>query len=271
MEIKQLDDLVDNPRNPRFIKDREFEALKQSISKFGDLSSIVFNVRTQQLIGGHMRVKAFRALQGQKRVVIEHRFDVPNRHGTIAIGHVELDGELYKYREVDWSPEWAEAAGIAANHIMGEDNSDLLAQVAYDLKQLENGDDLLALTGLADKEIEKLLQSVGVGDDPETASEDQPDETKNEKLSFALSPDQREVVELALQQAKQANDIPHTNLDNINGTALYYVCKDYAETSTSQNSQQATDTPAADTQTDQTASQTFADPSTPDLTSIPTV
>jgi hypothetical protein len=258
METENFYDLQPNPKNPRKISEHDFEALKRSILKFGDLSSIIKNQRTGHLVGGHMRRNAFEKLSGEKRVVITQRFDVPNRQGTVALGYVEHDNELFSYRIVDWDEGTEAAAAVAANRIEGSWDDELLAQATYDLSQLENGDELLKLTGQSDKEIEKLLKSVGVGDDPEQPPEEQPDE-KNEKLSFALSPDQREVVELALAQAKQANDIPHTNLDNINGSALYIICRQYVETHTSQNIEQATDTPPADSQT----------PPAPDLTAIP--
>lgn len=57
------------------------------------------------------------------------------------------------------------AANVAANRISGEFDLDLLAQVDYELAQLENGEELLALSGQSDDEIKKLLASVGVGDE----------------------------------------------------------------------------------------------------------
>jgi hypothetical protein len=259
-ETKSVSELQHPKWNPRLIKDFDFTNLVNSIREFGDLSGVVKNVTTSNLVGGNQRVEAFKKLNTD-RIIITQQMDRPTDVGTIAHGYIVMpDGEMFSYREVLWD-EWKEkAANIAANHITGEDDKQLLAQVDYDLSQLENGDELLKLTGQTDKEIDKLLKSVGVGDDPEPPADDQQDEAKNEKLTFALSPDQREVVELALAQAKQANDIPHTDLDNINGAALYIICRQYVETATSQNvaEEQATDTPSQTTETPQ-----------PDLTGIP--
>jgi hypothetical protein len=43
--------------NPRCISDTELETLKRSLHDFGDLSGIVVNVRTGNLVGGHQRIK----------------------------------------------------------------------------------------------------------------------------------------------------------------------------------------------------------------------
>jgi hypothetical protein len=140
------------------------------------------------------------------------------------------------YREVIWDLGKEKSANIAANKIEARFDDELLAKLDYDLSQLENGDELLQLTGQTDKEIDKLLKSVGVGDEPEVDQEEEPEEPKDDgKVTFALSPDQKELVDRALTQAKADYAIPHTNLDNINGTALYYICSDYLKNQTSQN------------------------------------
>ncbi len=161
METKQLEDLKGNPNNPRSISKEDYTALKNSISKFGDLSGIVFNETTGQLAGGHMRTKAFQELDGSKQIVITQRYDEPTKTGTIAIGYVTLNGETYGYREVRWDEGTEKAANIAANRISGEWDKDLLAQINYELSKLENGADLLSLTGQTEEEISKLLDMVG--------------------------------------------------------------------------------------------------------------
>jgi hypothetical protein len=277
MEVKDLSQIHYAPYNPRTLSDHMGNSLDASMTTFGDISGITNNIQTDTLVTGHQRLRILeKRYPGRVKVYVEHRFEAPDEYGTVATGFVGVEGTNLHlaYREVSWELGKEKAANVGANKIEAQFDNDLLAQVDFELSQLENGAELLALTGQSDKEIEKLLQSVGAGDDPEPPADDQQDEAKNEKLTFALSPDQREVVELALAQAKSINDIPHTNLDNINGTALYYISKHYAETATSQNAEtssgQAIDTPAADTPPDQTASQTFSDPSAPDLTSIPT-
>lgn len=55
----QIRDLKPAGYNPRKITKSQLERLKKSLDEFGDLSGIVFNVRTQTLIGGHQRTKNF--------------------------------------------------------------------------------------------------------------------------------------------------------------------------------------------------------------------
>ena len=44
--------LIADPRNPRMITDKAARGLGFSLAEFGDLSGIVFNLRTQQLVAG---------------------------------------------------------------------------------------------------------------------------------------------------------------------------------------------------------------------------
>lgn len=159
-DTQKISDLKFDPRNPRNISPHDFEALKKSIKRFGDLSCIVKNVTTGELVGGHQRIRALMA-SGEGTIVITERFEQPTTKGTVAIGYVQLEGEdeHFKYREVEWSPEFQHAANIAANRIQGEFNLDLLAELTYELQQFDP--DLLDLTGQTKDEIDSLLKSVG--------------------------------------------------------------------------------------------------------------
>ena len=162
METESLENFRPNPRNPRTISKHDFDALIASIREFGDLSGIVQNVTTGQLVGGHQRIQAFKRLGGQP-VVLE-QFTMPNSVGTIALGYVLLGDEKFPFRRVQWDLKREEAANIAANRITGEFNLDLLAEINYDLK---DSPELLALTGQTQEELDKLLEMVGgAGDTP---------------------------------------------------------------------------------------------------------
>lgn len=227
-ELKDLQDLKPNPRNPRRISREDFAALQASIKRFGDLSCVVFNVRTQQLVGGHQRIEAIKANPQNKRVQILERYATPNQQGTVAIGKIWLDNEDYKYREVDWDEGTEKAANIAANRIQGEFDLDLLGQMDYELSQLENGTELLELTGQSDSEIKKLMKSVGVEEAP--AEPEKPEnETETNKLEFALTAEQREVVEEALNNLKATRDMAAEKNSSLNGNALYYMARDYLD------------------------------------------
>jgi hypothetical protein len=172
METKQLSDLRPDPKNPRILSDHVGAALKNSMNKFGDLSSIVFNIQTQQLVGGHQRIKLMEQLPGDRKITITERAGVGNYvghetlddTGTVAVGYVWIGNKQFPYREVNWDLGTQRAANIAANKITGEFDLDLLSEVNYELSQLANGDELLALTGQTPAEQAQLLSSAGAGD-----------------------------------------------------------------------------------------------------------
>lgn len=182
MENIDINSLKANPKNPRTLSKHDYESLKKSISTFGDLSGIVFNRTTQQLVGGHQRIQAFKELGGQP--VIEEQLDVPNSVGTVARGYVSLGDEKYTYRVVEWVQEFETAANVAANRIQGEFDKDLLAELVYEINQLENGQDLTNLMGLEEDELSKLLDMVGANGESDPAEDEAPEvDTVNPPVS----------------------------------------------------------------------------------------
>jgi hypothetical protein len=223
METKQLDDLQANPNNPRTMSREDANALSMTMQKYGDLSGFVFNVRTGMLVCGHMRTGTLKKLPGEKRIEITERYAQPNSVGTVAIGYIVFNDEKYTYREVDWDEATATAAGLAANHLHGDDDADLLAEANYMLQQ--NAPDLLALTGQSEKEIEKSLNRVSGAENENDEDEKPDDDTKNEKWTFALTPDQSEFVHRAIDLCKKLNGLDPQD----HGTALFYLCKLYLD------------------------------------------
>lgn len=172
MEPTDIQSLKANPKNPRQISKFDYDNLVQSIKIFGDLSGIVFNETTEQLVGGHQRVEAFKQLGGQP--VVTERLSEPNSVGTVARGHVLLGDEQYAYRIVRWEAAFESAANVAANRIQGDFDKDLLAQLDYNLSQLDNSADLLALTGQDEDELNKMLDSVGALGEGDAAEDEAP-------------------------------------------------------------------------------------------------
>lgn len=146
--------------NPREISEHDFKKLVQSIERFGDLGGIVRNTATGNLVGGHQRVRAFKALPNAE-ITITERFTEPTKNGTVAYGYVAFGGERFTYREVQWELGFEQAANIAANRIQGQFDLDLLAKLNYEILELSNGQDLMDLTGQTKREIDDLLNSVG--------------------------------------------------------------------------------------------------------------
>ena len=59
--LKNIDDLKPASYNPRKISKKAFEGLEVSLKKFGDISGIVWNKRTGNLVSGHQRVAKLRS------------------------------------------------------------------------------------------------------------------------------------------------------------------------------------------------------------------
>ena len=66
-----LESLNPAPYNPRDITDRAFEGLKESIKKFGFVDPIIVNKRTNNIVGGHQRLKAAQSLELKEVPVVE--------------------------------------------------------------------------------------------------------------------------------------------------------------------------------------------------------
>lgn len=112
-----VSDLKANPNNPRTITDSKLDLLKNAMIEFGDLSGVVFNRRSKQLVGAHQRLKV---MPNSAKITIEKKYAKPTKSGTVAVGFVTFNGERFAYREVDFSLQKEMAANIAANKGAGE-------------------------------------------------------------------------------------------------------------------------------------------------------
>lgn len=158
----QLNDLKPHDRNPRQMSKDKLRALKKSLYEFGDLSGIVFNRLSGKIISGHQRVSV---LPPNSAIKIETKYESKTRSGTIAEGVVVIDGERFKYREVEWSEAIEYAAMIAANKHSGEWLEDELNALMLDLAaenfdmELTGFDDFLAQDHIELSEIEVKQES----------------------------------------------------------------------------------------------------------------
>lgn len=147
----KVSDLSPNLLNPRKIDDFHLDALGKSLKKFGDLSGIIFNRRTGRTAGGHQRVKN---ISPDATVSIITNYLQPTATGTVAEGFIEIDGERFNYREVDWDETTEKAANISANKQGGEFDIPKLNDWLLELDQ-ENYD--MDLLGFSPEELENLL------------------------------------------------------------------------------------------------------------------
>lgn len=134
----RVKDLKPNPKNPRTITDAKLAQLRKALLEFGDLSGIVYNRQTDQLVGGHQRAKVFEG----GTVVIEHKFKKPTQVGTVATGYIMTDGERYSYREVSWPKAKEMAANLAANKGAGEWDLPVVGEMLKELGSFDVDFDL---------------------------------------------------------------------------------------------------------------------------------
>ena len=112
-------------KNPRQITVKQFDNLADTLARLGDLSGVVHELNTDEIIGGNQRIKVF----GIEKCEIEltQTFDVPDAQGTVALGYIVWEGKRYAYRQVRWDARMAEEANIVANRAGGDWDYDILA------------------------------------------------------------------------------------------------------------------------------------------------
>ncbi len=120
-------DLTPAPYNPRRISDQAGVALSFSMKEFGDLSEVVFNLKTRHLVSGHQRAER---LEPGAAIVnyTESRDDI----GTVGMAYIKEGKNLWPIRFVEWDELKEKAANIAANNpeIAGEFTEGLTALLA---------------------------------------------------------------------------------------------------------------------------------------------
>jgi hypothetical protein len=141
--------------------------------EFGDLSGIVKNIRTGNLIGGHQRVKN---LYPSWVIVKQSHTD---KVGTVALGFIETPFGRWQYREVDWPEKKEAAANIAANQHGGEFDMPKLKDIIINL---DTGDMDMELLGFNSHELELMMTAV------QTPTEDESGEVEPEKPNIILCP-----------------------------------------------------------------------------------
>ena len=148
-------------KNPRQITKKQFADLQFSLDKFGDLSGVVHNLMTDEIVGGNQRMDVFDLKHAQIEIV--EQFDAPDPQGTVARGWVVWKGFKYTYRAVMWTPEWADEANIRANKNGGTFDSDKLANFFEVPSLLAWGFETWEL-GISDKDDDEKPEDVVVLD-----------------------------------------------------------------------------------------------------------
>jgi hypothetical protein len=129
---RKLSELALTHGNPRTQSAEGGRLLADQIDCFGPLDGIVYNRRTKELVGGNMRSVRFRQCEDPE-IVIDETYPKASKTGTVAMGHVMVDGERWTYREVDWPKDKHQAAVLAANNAGADNDFDAIAEFAADL------------------------------------------------------------------------------------------------------------------------------------------
>jgi len=218
-----IESLRADPRNPRKISDKAVKGLQRSIHEFGDLSGIVYNTRTDQLVSGHQRVQRLQELYGNLEIV----------DGAI----LTPTGETFRVRFVDWDEAKQRAANIAANSptIQGEFTDDLVDI----LKEVyrENADifGALSLDKLSYEDIAKAVANETATFNPEEAPmpEIVPEKNPVSQMTFLLSEEESVIVKKALtairERVKFDGEFDQRVHENANGHAVARLAEKYLD------------------------------------------
>ena len=115
--------------NPRTISDSEFQRLRDFVDKYGDLSGIVHDLNSDQIIGGNQRSKLVGLFDGDTKITVTEELDVPDSQGTVAWGYVlSPTGARLQYRAVRWTKAECREANIVANLVGGDWDWGVLAE-----------------------------------------------------------------------------------------------------------------------------------------------
>jgi len=121
MKKRNVSELVQNPKNPRVLKDKRFKELQKSLKEdpgFMDARPIIINKNTGDVVAGNQRLEAARSLGWEEVPVYE-----------VALSKEESD--RWNLKDNIHAGEWS--FDELANHF----DLDFLQDVGFDEKELE--------------------------------------------------------------------------------------------------------------------------------------
>jgi len=136
-----------NPRKDLKPGDPEYEKLKKSIVAFDLVEPLVWNKRSENLIGGHQRLKILKEM-----------------------GHTEVEVSV-----VDLPDRKEKALNLALNKISGEWDFPMLKDL---LEELDTGEFDIEITGFDDKEIEDLMTQFYIPEEGLTGDDEIPEKVE---------------------------------------------------------------------------------------------
>jgi len=143
--LKTINDLKPADYNPRIMREKAFKGLKGSLKEFGDISGIVWNKRSGNLVAGHQRVQALKSVNAKI---------VKDSGGEAYLEHPETE-ERYWIRVVDWDLHKEKSANVTANNPEISGNwSDDIGQVLDEINIDEGFSKDIGLDALIEKVID---------------------------------------------------------------------------------------------------------------------
>ena len=124
---KKINEISSAKYNPRKITDEAMGRLTKSLAEFGNIQPITWNARTGNVVGGHQRLKVYKAM-GKTEV---------------EVWAVDLDEQKEK------------AANIALNKLSGEFDMPMLKDI---LEEIDTGDLDMEITGFGMDEIALMME-----------------------------------------------------------------------------------------------------------------
>ena len=80
--------------NPRKISDEALQGLTKSLERFGYVEPIIYNARTERIIGGHQRVKALQNIgQKEAEVVVVDLDEHEEKALNLSLNNAAIQGE----------------------------------------------------------------------------------------------------------------------------------------------------------------------------------
>lgn len=120
-------------KNPRQITEKQFSQLTDTLARLGDLSGVVHDLNSDEIIGGNQRIRVFDLPTCD--IELTQTFDEPDAQGTVGLGYIVWQGKRYAYRQVRWTDRQCEEANIVANRAGGDWDYDILAN-EFDMEDL---------------------------------------------------------------------------------------------------------------------------------------
>lgn len=133
--------------NPRKISPTQQQRLREWMEELGDLSGVVHDLNSDQIIGGNQRSVVMDV--NDCEIEITHTYDPPDEQGTAVLGYIVWQEQRFNYRAVRWTPDQCRKANIIANAAGGE------WDVAIMLANFDTAD--LTSWGIAEADLNRMI------------------------------------------------------------------------------------------------------------------